>query len=126
MFDRILKVDYMYGLRFKHLAGVWFDPDVVLDLDYNQSLELLDKIRECLREDTASTAVDIGKYTIDISSFQGKAFSMSIMENVGQMSKPLGDGKLQYDSYMMGKPILEGLLDAKVEIKRVMLNGTMF
>lgn len=120
VFNNVLKVNYSYDgkLVFKHFVGNGFKPEVELKLTEDESLRLLEKIRESLREGNNQSHINVGCYDIEIASYGAKAFSVLIMECAGEMSRPLG--MFKYDKYMLGKSVVEGITSAIREIREYM------
>lgn len=112
--DSILKIDYLYNLRFKHLENICYIVDVELNLTIGESIRFLREVRECVRNRDTNKLVNIGDYEISITSDNENNLTISVMELKGSMSKSLGT--FTYDSYMGGKSIISGIISAISEI----------
>ena len=108
----ILKVDYFDELRFKSLKEGDFTTtvDFTVDISKEKSLNLLDRIRDVIRDE--SFMVDkFGNKGLNISYNMGTLL-IYVDEVRGEQSRPLG--KFCYTDYMHGMSILEGLrVDAR-------------
>lgn len=115
--ERLLKVEYDDYLYFKHLDGLWYRKDLMLNLSVSESLELLSIIRQCLRGDIAGTSVHIGCYDISIMLEYTNTLSISAMECHGEKAKSLG--QFTYRWYMGRSNLLTGITRAITELKSV-------
>lgn len=118
VFNNILKIDYLDGLRLKHFEGLGYKLDVSLEITEEQSIEMLTRVRDIMRQGTTQSDVIVGNYEISVASYDSSAVSFMIMETRGQMSKPLG--MFKYDRYMGGKGILQGISSAIRDIESEM------
>lgn len=118
VFNNMLKIDYLDGLRFKHFEGHGYTTDVLLTMSESEALKLLEDVRVALRDGNSQKSVKVSEYEIEIATYGNTALSIIVMQIRGEMSRPLG--MFKYDSYMGRKSLLTGVAEVIKDIREEM------
>lgn len=111
----LLKIQYLDGLQFKSIEeGVVYKEDFRLKISEEEALEVLEKIRNTVRYKEGTSILTKSK-VYEIRAEYYKELVISILENNGQMCRPLG--KFKYEGYMGGKHLLEGISSSISELR---------
>lgn len=110
-----LKIDYLDGLRFKHMINYGSKVDFCLNIYKRDAIRLVEYIHDVLVGNIKSSIIrSFGRYDISVSMIEPNTFTISIMETIGQKCRPIGD--FMYSGYMGNIHMLDGLRKAKQDI----------
>ncbi len=111
----VLNIDYLDGLRFKHLDGVTYVVDFELPISEGSSLTVLEEIRNCMRNDQEHHIVYADGYEIYIKQHKCKELELMVSEIRGDMSRPIGT--FIYNRFMGDISLLTGLTSSISKIR---------
>lgn len=107
-----LKLEYLNGLRFKHMTNHGSAEDFHLSISRRESIDLIKYIQGVLTGSIKSNIIrSFNKYDISVSMVDPNTFTISVVENRSQvLGKPIGD--FMYSGYMGNVHMLDGLASA--------------
>lgn len=107
-----LKLEYLNGLRFKHMTNHGSAEDFHLSISRRESISLIKYIQGVLTGSIKSNIVrSFNNYDISVSMIDSNTFTISVVENRSRvLCKPIGD--FMYSGYMGNVHMLDGLASA--------------